>query len=148
MFMKYLFFIFSSIILIQCNSAMTKPTIEAIDPEFNQKAQYSLQYFEISDYEKIPVDTLISDISSFAEENKQKLNKNEDLTMFFYRKKLLNNYKDKVYEAATENEFGGIIGHEKDLVAKVWYKADLKPETKSIFIYKDNKLVKKAELQK
>lgn len=31
---------------------MTKPTIEAIDSEFNQNSEYNFQYFEISDYEK------------------------------------------------------------------------------------------------
>lgn len=126
---------------------MTKPTIEAIDPEFNQKSEYNLQYFEISDYEKIPVDSLISDLSSFADQNKNVSGKNEDLTMFFYRKKLLGNYKDKIYEAATENEFGGIIGHEKDLVAKVWFTSNQESAVKKIFVYEDNKLKKKAEFK-
>ncbi len=147
--MKHIVLIFSCVFLIQCTSTMTKPTMEAIDSEFNQKSEYNFQYFEISNYEKIPVDSLISDLNSYADQMINTSSKEEELTLFFYRKKLLgSNYKDKIYDAAKENEFGGIEGHEKDLVAKVWFTSNHESEVRKVFIYEENELKKMTEFKK
>lgn len=143
--MKNLLYLFILIILIQCNTTMNKPSIEAIDTEFNQTHEFNLQYFVISDYKTIPVDSLLEDLSSFANKNKI-INLDEDQTLFFYKKKIMSDYKDKIYEAATQNEFGGIMGQENDLVAKVWYKMD-KEYIQYVYIYENNKLLKKVEFK-
>lgn len=88
-------------------------------------------------------------LNSYAVQIKNAYCKREDLTLFFYRKKILSaDYRDKIYDSAKENEFGGIIGYEKDLVAKVWFESNEESEVRKVFIYEENKLKKMTEFKR
>ncbi|MDR7212197.1 hypothetical protein [Flavobacterium piscis] len=97
--------------------------IESIDKELNDKAEYGIQYFEISNYENLSNDELINKLEDF-EKNYNLNRKLEAYSMFqvlFYKKTMFANYQKYAYETARDNEFGGIEGFEDNLVSKIYY---------------------------
>lgn len=109
--------------------------IESIDKELNDKAEFGIQYFEISNYRNLSNDELIDQLEVF--EKKYNLNRRlESYNMFqvlFYKKSIFANYGKYVYETARDNEFGGIEGFEDNLICKIYYYKESPKENKYLY---------------
>ena len=145
--MKYFFLIITFFTVIQCKTSMEKANIQSIDSEFNQRSEFNFKYFEISDYSNLTDEDLTNQLKSFADLSQQSSTGNKEVTCFFYRKKTVGGYADEIRRAAEENEFGGIEGSEKDLVAKIRYRNSGTEKLQDILIYKNNKMTKKTEFK-
>lgn len=140
--MKNILLTLSLIFYINCNSTkMEKIIIKPIDQEFNDKLQYKIQYFEISNFEEETDQELLKNLSMFTlSQITSKKPIDKDVTMFFYEKKLLVNYDDYIHQAAEENEFGGIPKFNSSLVAKVWFRKNSDNKlVQTIILYNDGK---------
>lgn len=123
-----------------------KLEIKPIDKELNDKAEYGIQYFEISNYNNFSNEELMNELENF-EKNSNKKRDLKSYTMFqvlFYKKSIFANYEKYVYETARDNEFGGIKGFEDNLIAKIYYyKGNLKKDKYDYkrILYNNNSIV-------
>lgn len=109
--------------------------IEAIDKELNEKAEYGIQYFEISDYKDLSNDELANQLELFEKEfnRDRKIEAYDMFQVLFYKKSLFANYEKYVYETARDNEFGGIEGFEDNLICKIYYHREHPKENKYLY---------------
>jgi hypothetical protein len=126
-------------LIIYNNIKMENMTIKPIDEEFNSKLEFGIQYYTISGYKKLSSEELAVEVQNFLNQNKNDV-KNAKMILF-YEDSFFNKYKKNMRESARDNEFGGIEGHQDNLVIKVWYDgSDTQPEEHFV-IYKDGKII-------
>ncbi|KFF08566.1 hypothetical protein [Chryseobacterium luteum] len=126
-------------ILIYNNLKMKNINIKPIDKEFNSQLEFGIQYYTISGYSNHTSEELALDIQNYLDQNKNDI-KNAKMILF-YEDSFFSNYKKNMRESARDNEFGGIEGHQDNLVVKVWFDTPgAKPE-EHLVIYKDGKIV-------
>lgn len=113
-------------------------TIIPVDEELNEKlvsgkgldpnyfsTKNIFQYYEISDFKHLPendfkttLDDFIIKQYAFAD-----VSKSDEFIIRFYKKKILTDYGDHVYEAARDDESGSIWEHQDNLAAMIWLSA-------------------------
>ncbi|MGG5210692.1 hypothetical protein ACQWU4_17330 [Chryseobacterium sp. MIQD13] len=125
--------------IIYNNLKMKNIKIEPIDKEFNLQLEFGIQYYTISGYKDYKSEDLASYIHNYLDQNKNEV-KNAKMILF-YEDSFFNNYKKNMRESARDNEFGGIEGHQDDLVIKVWYDTSGTKAEEHLIIYKDSKIV-------
>lgn len=149
--MKYLVLIlllaFAFIIATKFKTENGPFHVQAIDSEFNQRKEFNFKYFEVSNHASLKPNELIQNIKNFTHQNSSGIQISNETTLFFYQKNSMINYQGLVQSAAEQNEFGGIEGHEKELISKIIYKIIDGKTHQSILIYKDGKLITKSEFE-
>lgn len=108
--------------------------IEAIDFEFNKQlltgegldpnlfnTKDILQYYQVSNYNDLSKNALELKLDEFITQN-YKITDVEgatDFTILFYKKNSIVNYSEYLYEAARDNQNGGIAEYKENLIAKI-----------------------------
>ena len=80
-----------------------------------------VQYYQVSGYKNGSSAQLLLKLQAFVMEHYHVKNMKDiqQLEILFYRKKMLSNYSDIVYESARENEMRTLTDHNDDLVASI-----------------------------
>lgn len=125
--------------IIYNNLEMKNIKIEPIDKEFNSQLEFGIQYYTISGYKDYKPEDLASYIHDYLDQNKNDI-KNAKMILF-YEDSFFSNYKKNMRESARDNEFGGIEGHQDNLVIKVWYDTSGTQPKEHLIIYKDSKII-------
>ncbi|MBL1219269.1 hypothetical protein JET18_00340 [Chryseobacterium sp. L7] len=118
---------------------MSDINIQPIDKEFNSQLEFGIQYYTISGYSNHEPEKLALYIHSYLDQNKKDI-KNAKMILF-YEDSFFSNYKKNMRESARDNEFGGIEGHQDNLVCKVWYDTSGNHSEEHLVIYKDGKMI-------
>lgn len=121
--MKKNIFIVFLLGLLSCNPPFN---IKPIYENFNNEAEFNIQYFNIAGYESIPHTTLLDSIIYFSENELASKNLMPPKVMIqnFYQKTLYSPCKDyeNIRYEARNGEMGMLRDCDKDLlVAYIWY---------------------------
>ncbi|MDR2206129.1 MAG: hypothetical protein LBE36_08245 [Flavobacteriaceae bacterium] len=125
---------------------MENINIQPIDADFNKRLEFGIQYYEISNYKKYSPQELSAFIQDYVSRNEKEI-KNSQM-LLFYKKSLIANYNRNMRESARDNEFGGIEGYTKNLVAKVWYNYIDDKMEQHIIIYNNGRITLKRSYPK
>lgn len=126
-------------IIIYNNTKMENISIQPVDKEFNSQLEFGIQYYTISGYSDYKSEDLALYIHNYLDQNKN-IVKNAKMILF-YKDSFFTNYKKNMRESARNNEFGGIEGHQDDLVIKVWYDIVDTQLEEHLIIFKDGKII-------
>ena len=95
-------------------------TGKGLDPNlFNTKD--ILQYYQVSNYNDLSKNALELKLDEFITQNYKiaDVEGATDFTILFYKKKSTVNYSEYLYEAARDNQNGGIAEYKENLIAKI-----------------------------
>lgn len=126
-------------IIIYNNTKMENISIQPVDKEFNSQLEFGIQYYTISGYSDYKSEDLALYIHNYLDQNKN-IVKNAKMILF-YKDSFFANYKKNMRESARDNEFGGIEGHQDDLVIKVWYDIMDTQLEEHLIIFKNGKII-------
>ena len=135
--------------MLSCNrhSALT---IEPINKEFNERfltgemldssyftTKDVIQYYQVANFGDLSPKDLLAKLSGFTSSryDLKKMDTVNQLTVFFYRKRMFVDYSDHLYESARDNENRTLEGYSDDLMAYITYER-LKTERKKVKVHK------------
>jgi hypothetical protein len=97
-------------------------TLKGLDTNLFSKKDL-VQYYQVDNVTGLPRKEVMDTLIGFANAKYdfKKLDGVNTLNIFFYRKKLLNDYNKKVYESARDTENGLLEGYSVDLIAWIAY---------------------------
>lgn len=112
--------------------------IKPLDQEFNARLEFGVQYYIISGNGIDNPEKLAVFIERYLNANASMFSGAE--MILFYEHSYFNSYESHMYESAKDNEFGGIEGFQKSLIAKVWSIKLTAGREEHLVIYKDGKM--------
>jgi hypothetical protein len=135
--------------MLSCNRHAAL-TIEPISKEFNERfltgemldsSYFStkdvMQYYQVSNFGALSPENLLAKLSWFTSSryDLKKMDTVNNLTLFFYRKRMFVDYSDHLYESARDNENRTLEGYSNDLIAYITYER-LKTDRRRVKVHK------------
>lgn len=155
-------FAISLLTLIGACSRNTKLVVEPINEELNHNfltgermdtnyfsTRDVMQYYQVSKYRGLPDHQILKQLDSFAiaTYSSKKLDQLQKLSLLFYKKQMLVNYNDHLYESARDNDNRRLEGYADQLLAAIIFeRIKENPKRMSYYrlLYDKNKLLIKA----
>ena len=138
-----------SLYMLSCNRHAAL-TIEPISKEFNERfltgemmepgyfsTKDVVQYYQVSNFGALSPKNLLAKLSGFTSSryDLKKMDTVDNLTVFFYRKRMFVDYSDHLYESARDNDNRTLEGYSNDLMAYFTYER-LKTDRRQVKVHK------------